>query len=134
MTRFLVILALVAPLLAKAGAYAIVLQDETPLRPTPGAAAAATAVLWQGETLEVRGERLDYLQVWDYARERGGYVRASQVRRLALSEEETPELLAVLRLLRDLPGSEALGIGIAAAYIEAEARAVMTREHGSPVF
>jgi len=113
--------ALAISLVAKAAGYAIVLQDETPLRPTPGAAAAATAVLWQGETLEVRGERLDYLQVWDYTRERGGYVRASQVRRLALSEEETPELLAVLRFLRDLPGSEALGIGIAAAYIEAAA-------------
>ncbi|HYL23109.1 MAG TPA: hypothetical protein VEV21_01820 [Burkholderiales bacterium] len=121
MTRFLVIVALLAPLLAKAQGFAIVLQDETPLRPTPGAAAAASAVLWQGETLEVRGERLDYLQVWDYTRERGGYVRASQVRRLALSEDETPELLAVLGFLRDLPGSEALGIGIAAAYIEAAA-------------
>jgi hypothetical protein len=119
MRRFLVIVALLAPLLANGGGYAIVLQDETLLRPTPGAAAAASGVLWQGETLEVRGERLDYLQVWDYARERGGYVRASQVRRLALSEEETPELLAVLGFLRDVPGSEALGIGIAAAYIEA---------------
>ena len=119
MIRLLLALVCVFSVAAKAGGYAIVLQDETPLRPAPGAAAAASAVLWQGETLEVRGERLDYLQVWDYARERGGYVRASQVRRLTLSEEETPELLAVLRFLRELPGSEALGIGIAAAYIEA---------------
>jgi len=125
--------ALALSLVAKAAGYAIVLQDETPLRPTPGAAAAATAVLWQGETLEVRGERLDYLQVWDYARERGGYVRASQVRRLALSEEETPELLAVLRFLRDLPGSEALGIGIAAAYIEAAPPAALNGPDGVAV-
>ncbi|HWI39768.1 MAG TPA: hypothetical protein VNU64_25210, partial [Burkholderiales bacterium] len=57
--------------------------------------------------------------VWDYARERGGYVRASQVRQLALVPEEAPELLAILRFLRGVPGSEALGIGFAAAYIEA---------------
>ena len=67
----------------------------------------------------MRGERLDYLQVWDYARERGGYVRAATLKRLTLDEDEAPELLAVLRLMRDMPGAEALGIGIAAAYIEA---------------
>jgi len=106
-------------LTAEAAVYALVVQDETPLRPTPGASAKPSTVLWQGEMVEVRGERLDYLQVWDHTRERGGYVRASQVRVLALSEEEAPELLAVLRFLRNVPGSEALGIGIAAAYIEA---------------
>jgi hypothetical protein len=99
--------------------YAIVMQDEVPLRATPGASARPLAVLSQGETVEVRGERLDYLHVWDYARERGGYVRASQVRQLDLVPEEAPELLAVLRFLRGVPGSEALGIGFAAAYIEA---------------
>lgn len=133
MRRFLVVVALLAPLVAGAQGFAIVLQDETALRPTPGSAPAASAVLWQGETLEVRGERLDYLQVWDYARERGGYVRASQVRRLALSEAETPELLAVLRYLRDVPGSEALGIGIAAAYIEAAPPAALHGPDGVAV-
>ena len=113
--------------------YAVVLQDQVALRPAPRASARPNALLWQGETLEVRGERLDYLQVWDYTRERGGYVRASQVRRLALSAEETPELLAVLRLLRDLPGSEALGIGIAAAYIEAAPPAVLNGPDGVAV-
>jgi hypothetical protein len=103
----------------EAAGYALVIQDETPLRQTPGASAKPSTVLWQGELVEVRGERIDYLQVWDYTRERGGYVRASQVRVLALSEDEAPELLAVLRFLRNVPGSEALGIGIAAAYIEA---------------
>ena len=106
-------------LAANATGYAIVLQDEAALRPTPGASARPIAVLVQGETVEVRGERLDYLQVWDYARERGGYVRASQVRRLAFAPEEAPELLAIVRFLRGVPGSEALGIGFAAAYIEA---------------
>jgi hypothetical protein len=114
---FLASLLFSAACAAHAEGFAIVLQDETPLRPTPAASAPAGAVLWQGETLEVRGERLDYVQVWDYARERGGYVRASTLRRLALDESEAPELFAVLRLLRDMPGAEALGIGIAAAYI-----------------
>lgn len=107
---------------AHAAGYAIVLHDVTALRPAPGPAARPNAVLYQGETLEVRGERLDYLQVWDYTRERGGYVRASQVRRLALEPGEAPELLAILRFLRGMPGREALGIGIAAAYIEAAPR------------
>ena len=104
-----------------AAGYAIVMHDDVPLRATPGASARPLAVLSQGETLEVRGARLDYLQVWDYARERGGYVRASQVRQLELVPEEAPELLAILRFLRGVPGSEALGIGFAAAYIEAAA-------------
>ena len=117
MSRFLFVLFFCGA--AHAGGYAIVLQDETALRPAPGAAARPNAVLYQGETVEVRGERLDYLRVWDYTRERGGYVRASQVRRLAFEPAEAPELLAILRFLRGMPGSEALGIGIAAAYIEA---------------
>ena len=119
MRRVLGVLLLMFSLKAEAAVYALVVQDETPLRPTPGASAKPSTVLWQGEMVEVRAERLDYLQVWDYTRERGGYVRASQVRVLALSEAEAPELLAVLRFLRNVPGSEALGIGIAAAYIEA---------------
>jgi hypothetical protein len=104
---------------APAPALAIVVQDSVPLRAAPRDSGRTHALLWQGETLEVRGERLDYLQVWDYRRERGGYVRASQVRRLALSAEEAPELLALVRFLRSAPGAEALGIGLAAAYIRA---------------
>ncbi|HUL93157.1 MAG TPA: hypothetical protein VLV56_12475 [Burkholderiales bacterium] len=98
---------------------ALVTRDQTPLRAAPRDSAPSSAVLWQGEALEVRGERLDYLQVWDHARERGGFVHASQVRRAGLAEADAPELLALLRFLRDTPGSEALGIGYAAAYIEA---------------
>jgi len=117
MSRLLLLLVVIS-FRGQAAGFAIVLQDETPLRPTPAASAPAGGVLWQGETLEVRGERLDYVAVWDYARERGGYVRAAALHRLAFDEREAPELLAVLRFLRDVPGSEALGIGIAAAYIE----------------
>ena len=98
---------------------AIVLHDETPLRLAPRSDVRPHAMLMQGETLEVRGERLEYLQVWDHRRERGGFVRASQVRRLAMKPEEAPEILSVLRFLRNMQGSEALGIGFAAAYIEA---------------
>jgi len=99
--------------------YAVVLRDQVVLRPAPRASAKPNALLWQGETLEVRGERLDYLQVYDYRRERGGYVRATELRRLSFKPEEAPELLALVRFLRDVPGSEALGIGLAAAWFEA---------------
>lgn len=99
--------------------FAIILRDGTALRPAASSAARPHTLLAQGETVEVRGERLDYLQVYDYRRERGGYVRASQVRRLALTPEEAPGLLAVLRFLVASPGSEPLGIAFAAAFVEA---------------
>ena len=51
---------------------AIVVQDQASLRAAPRDGAQQQASLWQGEVLEVRGERLDYLQVWDHKRERGG--------------------------------------------------------------
>ena len=98
---------------------AIVSTDHAVLRASPRESAPQQAQLWQGELLEVRGERLDYLQVWDHARERGGYVKASQVRRTALSANEAPELLAVLRFIREAPGAESLGIGVAAAWLQA---------------
>ncbi|HET7198271.1 MAG TPA: SH3 domain-containing protein [Burkholderiales bacterium] len=102
-----------------AAELAIVLRDGTPMRSAASSGARPHTLLEQGETVEVRGERLDYLQVYDYRHERGGYVRASQVRRLALSAQEAPELLAVVRFLVASPGSEPLGIAFAAAYIEA---------------
>jgi hypothetical protein len=98
---------------------AIVTTDRAVLRAAPRDSAAQQVQLWQGEVLEVRGERLDYLQVWDPARERGGYVKATQVRRSALTPEEAPELLAVLRYVREAPGAESLGMAIAAAYLQA---------------
>jgi hypothetical protein len=98
---------------------AIVTTDQAVLRASPREAAPQQAQLWQGEVVEVRGERLDYLQVWDPVRERGGYVKASQLRRTALPPADAPELLAVLRFLREAPGAESLGIGIAAAWLQA---------------
>jgi hypothetical protein len=120
-----------APLAAAAPSnVAIVTQDQVPLRSAPRDSGKPHAVLVQGEALEVRGERLDYLQVWDHRRERGGFVRAGQVRRLALTPEEAPELLSVLRFLRGTPGAEALGIGFAAAYIQAAPGEVLNGEDG----
>jgi hypothetical protein len=98
---------------------AIVTQDQAALRAGPRDSAAQQAVLWQGDALEVRGRKMDYLQVWDHRRERAGFIRASQVRTTELQPAESDSLLAVLRFLRDTPGSEALGIGYAAAYLQA---------------
>jgi hypothetical protein len=115
---------------AEAAALAIVIRDRAALRAAPRGAAPANALLWQGETLEVRGERLDYLQVYDYRRERGGFVLASDVQRISLRPEEAPELLSIVRFLRGMPGAEALGIGFAAAYIEAAPAEVLASEVG----
>ncbi len=104
---------------APAARYAIVVQDQTVLRAAASERSAQQAALSQGDLLEVRGERLEHLQVYDHRRERAGYVRATQVRRLSLDAAEAPQLLAVLRFLRDTPGAEALGIGYAAAYLKA---------------
>jgi hypothetical protein len=98
---------------------AIVTQDQSVLRAAPRESAAQQAVLWQGDSLEIRGSKGDYLQVYDHRRERAGYLRASQVRRQALKPENAPELLAVVRFLHDTPGAEALGISYAAAYLKA---------------
>ena len=106
-------------LLATFAALAIVTQDQAALRAAPQRTAQQQATLWQGDTLEVRGEHLDYLQVYDHRRERAGYVLASQARIVALEAAAAPGLLAVLEFLRDAPGSEALGIAYAAAYLKA---------------
>lgn len=98
---------------------ALVAQDATPLRAAPGDSAPAQAQLWQGDALEVRAERLGYLQVWDHKRERGGYVKASQVRNIGVTTADAPALLSVLRFVKDTPGSESLGIAYAAAYLKA---------------
>lgn len=109
---------------------AIVTTDQAVLRAAPRDSAQQQAQLWQGELLEVRGERMDYLQVWDHRRERGGFVRASQVRRTAMTAAEAPELLAVLRFVRETPGAESLGIGLAAAYLKAAPAEALRGEAG----
>lgn len=98
---------------------AIVATDQTSLRAAPRDSAPAQAVLWQGDSLEIRGEKGDFLQVYDHRHERAGYIRANRVRQQQLTAEAAPGLLAVLRFLKDAPGSESLGIAYAAAYLRA---------------
>jgi len=104
---------------ATAPTMAIVLRDQTALRAAPRDSAPPQAQLWQGEVVEVRGERLDYLQVWDHVRERGGFVRASQVHRSRLGAADAPGLLTLIAFTRQSSGQEALGIGLTAAYLQA---------------
>ena len=106
-------------LLSAAAALAIVTQDQAALRTAPQRSAQQQAVLWQGDSLEIRGARMDYLQVYDHRRERAGYVRATEVRAIALESGNAIELLAVMRFLRETPGAETLGIAYAAAYLKA---------------
>ncbi len=113
---------------ATLAAVAIVTQDQATLRAGPTSASARQAVLWQGELLEIRGRRRDYLQVYDYRRERGGYVHADLVRVQPVTEAEAPQLLAVMRFLRDSPGFEALGIAYVAAYLRAVPADAITAE------
>lgn len=98
---------------------AIVTQDQSSLRSAPRDSAPQQAVLAQGDSLEIRGQKGDYLQVYDHRRERAGFIRATQVRSQSLKPEAAPELLSVVRFLRDTPGAESLGIGYAAAYLRA---------------
>ncbi|MCE1182614.1 MAG: hypothetical protein LWW81_09980 [Rhodocyclales bacterium] len=98
---------------------AIVTQDQSALRAAPKDSAAQQAMLWQGDSLEIRGEKGDFLQVYDHRRERAGYIRASNVRVQSLKPEAAPELMSVVRFLKETPGSEALGIAYAAAYLRA---------------
>jgi hypothetical protein len=104
---------------ALAAALAIVVQDHASLRTAPRATAPELIALPQGELIEVRGERGGYLKVYDYRRERGGFLRTESARAIGLGPRAAPELLAVLRFLRDSPGSEALGISYGAAYLKA---------------
>lgn len=106
-------------LAAAAATLAIVTQDQAALRASPRDTAQQQAVLWQGDSLEIRGEKMDYLQVYDHRRERAGYIRASQVRTVSLAPADAGELLAVLRFVRDTPGAEALGIAYSAAFLKA---------------
>ncbi len=104
---------------ALAVSLAIVTQDQVALRAAPRDSAQQQTVLWQGDSLEIRGEKGDFLQVWDHRRERGGYVRASQVRSYAMDHESAARMLAVMGFVRDTPGAEALGIGHTAAFLKA---------------
>ncbi|MGH8621544.1 MAG: hypothetical protein ACRET3_05330, partial [Burkholderiales bacterium] len=127
-----VLCATIAPVAAAANlATAIITGDQVALRAAPLGSAQQQAVLWQGEMVEIRSERMDYLQVYEYRRERGGFVHVSQARRIELTEDAAPEMLSIVRFLRDTPGVEALGIGFAMAYVQAAPAEVLRGETGS---
>ena len=113
---------------------AIVTADQATLRAAPRDSGQQQAQLWQGELLEVRGERMDYLQVYDHKRERAGFIKASQVRRTQMAPAEAPELLSVVRFVRETPGSEALGIGFAMAYVQAAPAEALRGKDGIEAF
>jgi hypothetical protein len=115
-------------ILALAAALAIVVQDHASVRAAPQSSATELTTLWQGDVLEIRGESAGYLKVYNYRRERGGYLKSEAVRPVAFNESNAPELLAILRFLRDAPGSEALGISYGAAYLKAVPTRALTAE------
>jgi hypothetical protein len=115
-------------ILALTATLAIVVQDHAALRAAPRSGAVALTQLWQGDVLEIRGEQAGYLKVYDYRRERGGFLRGDAARPVELSENAAPGLLAVLRFLRESPGSEALGISYGAAYLKAVPPRALTAE------
>jgi hypothetical protein len=115
-------------ILAFTATLAIVVQDHASLRAAPRSSATELTRLWQGDAIEVRGEYAGYLKVYDYRRERGGYLRGDAARLVELSETAAPELLAVLRFLRESPGFEALGISYGAAYLKAVPPRAVTAE------
>ena len=119
---------LISSTLAAVTTLALVGQEPAPLRAAPSDSATIQAQLTPGDALEVRGERLGYLQVYDHRRERGGYVRAHQVHQTRADPADAPALLAVLRFVKDTPGQEALGVGLAAAYLKAVPAQGLTAE------
>jgi len=119
-----------ASLVSLASLVALVVQDQAPLRATAHDNAPRPASLTAGDWLEVRGERLGYIEVYDHRRERAGYVRPAAVRSYALEETAAPKLGAIVEYLRDTPGEESLGIGYVALYL----RAAPASAVGSEVF
>jgi hypothetical protein len=96
----------------------LVTQD-APLRGAPRDSAPLQAQMGRGEALEIRAERGDHWQVWDYRRERGGWLRKAQMLVVPRGEGASAQLLAQLRLARQQFGTEGLGLGLAAAYVQA---------------
>lgn len=107
---------------------ALVADDPAVLRNAPRDDAPAQATLWRGDWLEVRGETAGFLRVYDHRHERPGYIRPTVVRVHRLEAASTPELVAVVRFLRDANGSESLGIGYAALALRAAPAGTDTSE------
>lgn len=104
--------------LIAASSFALVMQDQVALRAAPRDSALQQTSLFQGDMLEVRGSKLDYLQVYDHRHERAGYIKAQQVRQLDLNPELATEYRTIWRYLREQNGAEASGIAYLAAYLK----------------
>ncbi|MGQ3052672.1 MAG: hypothetical protein ACT6S0_12880 [Roseateles sp.] len=103
-------------------------SQDAPLRGAPRDTASLQAQLGRGEALEIRGERGDHWQVWDYRRERGGWLRKGQVLLVPRAHADggaSAELLSQLRLARQQVGTEGLGLGLAAAFVQVATPAEM---------
>lgn len=96
---------------------ALVADDRVALRAAPRESAAAEALLFRGDWLEVRGEAPGFLKVYDHRRERPGFVRAAAVR---LAPGDPAELRTIVRFLRGSAGHESLGIAYAALALRDE--------------
>lgn len=109
-------------------------SQDAPLRGAPRDTASLQAQLGRGEALEIRAERGDHWQVWDYRRERGGWLRKGQLLVLPRADGSgaaAAELLAQLRLARQQWGTEGLGLGLAAAYVQAATPAELAGPGGA---
>lgn len=112
---------------------ALVMQPNVSLRSAPKDSARELAVLWQGEWVEVRDERMDYLEVYDHKRERVGFVKVTHLRQSKFHESETKEFLTLVRYLRDNNGSNSLGISLASAYLRAASNVEMNSPEGAEI-
>ncbi len=110
---------------------ALVVQDNVAMRAAAKHSSRGQAQLWRGEALEIRGERPDHFQVYDYRRERGGFVRKSALLPLNGPAAQPDALLAALRVVRQQTGAESLGLGLAAAYVQAASAAQMNGADGA---
>lgn len=107
---------------------AMVISEPVSLRAAASDKANQQTLLHAGDLLELRGERLDFLQVYNYRAERAGFVRKTQVKPISEDPAAAPELLAIVDFLQDAPGQEALGLGYVAAYLRAaEAKSIDAR-------
>lgn len=111
----------------------LIMQANTSLKSAPKDSARTLAVLWQGEWVEVRDERMDYLEVYDHKRERAGFVKVTHLRQSKFHQSETKEFLTLVRYLRDNRGSNSLGISLASAYLKAASVKEMNAPEGAEV-
>lgn len=117
----------------KAQPIGLVMQPTVSLKSAPKDSARELAVLWQGEWVEVRDKRMDYLEVYDHKRERVGFVKVTHLRQSKFHESETKEFLTLVRYLRDNHGSNSLGISLASAYLKAASVVEMNAAEGAEV-